>query len=233
MSCSAYYCTLFELVSHVRAAHSGNNLAIVCGVRGCPRIFAKTNTWYKHIRSSHLEDYCKRGLTVSSLQENTEEPSYAGSEDEEEMDITMTADMSTTEWNDPMEELNITDTNPTEWRDPVEAHSPLGVTKETIVGKMLKLKDKHRLSSSAVDEVVELVQLVCDNMRAKSMSAIIRSGEINCMDLNSDFFNELPEVFESVNCPLAMLETAYKQRQYVIENLPYIVRILVTSSKLA
>ena len=58
--CESRYALLFELVVHVRAAHSSVcNLNFVCQVNGCPRIFKKTNTWYKHVRGQHMEEYLR------------------------------------------------------------------------------------------------------------------------------------------------------------------------------
>ncbi len=87
----------------------------------------------------------------------------------------------------------------------------------------MKLKEKYRLSAAAVDEVVELVQLVCNDITTKSIAAIVNSGEMNGMDVTSHFFNELPDVMDDVSCPLDMLKTAYKQQAYTTKNLPYVV----------
>ena len=63
--CASRYALLFELVGHVRAAHSADcNLNFVCQVKGCPRIFQKTNTWYKHVRAQHKEEYFKKEVST-------------------------------------------------------------------------------------------------------------------------------------------------------------------------
>jgi len=55
--CEARYVSLYDLVSHVRAAHSHERFLLVCGVRGCPRSFQQANSWYRHIRNVHSSEY--------------------------------------------------------------------------------------------------------------------------------------------------------------------------------
>jgi len=58
--CEARYVGLYDLVSHVRAAHSHERYLLVCGVRGCPRSFQQANSWYRHIRNAHSHKYQRR-----------------------------------------------------------------------------------------------------------------------------------------------------------------------------
>lgn len=58
--------SLFDLVSHVRAAHSSEVLNFTCGINDCPKTFTKTNTWYKHVAKKHLEEYMKGPEVLSS-----------------------------------------------------------------------------------------------------------------------------------------------------------------------
>ena len=59
------YALLFDLVGHVRAAHSADcHLSLICQVNGCPRIFKNTNTWYKHVRAQHKEEYFTKEVSA-------------------------------------------------------------------------------------------------------------------------------------------------------------------------
>ena len=173
----------------------------MCTINGCPRIFTNANTWYKHIRNIHLDEYTRKGgssyeesISVSSVEENVEELLSA----EEDF------------------------LNPSELLIHPEQSS--SIMREEVSGKLIKLKEKHRLSCAAVNEIVELVGLVCNDITSKSMSAIMDLGETSGMDMTSEFFTGLPEVVESIDYPLDMLKTNYKQQVYVAKNLPYVVR---------
>ena len=48
--CFGSYVYLKDLASHVRATHSSEaSLNYVYQVQGCPRIFKRPSTWYKHV----------------------------------------------------------------------------------------------------------------------------------------------------------------------------------------
>ena len=172
----------------------------MCTIHGCPRIFKNTNTWYKHIRKSHFNEYTRRGVQEESMEESDSDDELPSSENE-----------------------SIDFLNSSESVHPVQSRTPL-ITKEQISGKLIKLKEKHRISCAAVNEIVELVELVCNDITSKSMSAIIDSGVTNGMDMTSEFFTGLPEVLEGINYPLDMLKTNYRQQVYVAKNLLYVVR---------
>lgn len=67
---SSSYAFLSDLVGHIRAVHTSEIFELVCQVNGCPQIFHKTNTWYKHVRKQHLEEYKKGPTTPSGDDDN-------------------------------------------------------------------------------------------------------------------------------------------------------------------
>jgi purine nucleoside permease len=93
-----------------------------------------------------------------------------------------------------------------------------------VVGKLLKLKEKHVISQDAMYEVVELVQMICDNTAANALSAIMLLGDESGFDTTSHFFQQLPGIHEGLNSPLASIGTTYRQQSYIAQNLPYVVR---------
>ena len=204
--CAASYSCLFDLVSHVRAVHSVEmNLTLVCQVNGCPRMFRKTNTWYKHVVQSHHEEYSKKN------------PSEFHHEGDDMID------------EDVIDEEDLIDEHDGHTESSPEEVQPEGsmvqLSEEVIAGKLLKIREKHLVSYSAISEVVELVNSVCDSMATKCLTAIWQLGEDSGMDTSSAFFQELPQVFEQLSSPLSSVGTAYKQQSFVARNLPYVVRL--------
>lgn len=196
--CSGKYVALRDLVSHVRAAHS-SEVNYICGVRGCLRTFRRTSTWYKHIQDSHYEDYQNTNPEVLS---NTPEG------DNHEVDAVQV----------PMDTFDsFSEEVPTSYSggDPP--------SEKAMAAKLIRIKEYHNLSQVAVDDIVDLVQTVCDDSSMKAMSAIRHCGEHLGMDISSTFFQEISEIFQNLNYPLSSVETAYKQQLFVINNLPYVV----------
>ena len=202
--CESRYALLFELVVHVRAAHSSDyNLNFVCQVKGCPRIFKKTNTWYKHVRSQHMEEYFTREVLIA---ENPQS-------DDEEME-NFTGDDGGEEPDPP--------TNPS---CPNSCTSNI-ISPDAAAGMLLKLKEKYKLSHAAVDEVIQVFGIMTDHVVTKTLSAVEQSAEAHGMDLTSPFFENLPKIAEDVSNPFSALETAYRQQTYVSKNFPYVVSLI-------
>ena len=206
--CFGSYVYLKDLVSHVRAAHSSEaSLNYVCQVQGCPRIFKRPSTWYKHVINVHSEKYWGGSISGDFFEEMNAEEMNAEENSDDNFD-----QMDDSEYEQFQQE-----------ECPV-----LESAEEIIVGKLVKLKQHHRLSNVAVENVVELVDSVCSELSTKAVSVIRSCGENLGMDLSSQFFERLPGIFESLTSPLASVETSYKQQLYIANNLPYVVRAFNT-----
>lgn len=195
--CLANFVCLFDLVSHVRAAHSVEHLNLVCRVDGCPRMFRRTNTWYKHVIKRHREEYDRNhdpDTHVSS--------SDSQSEGEDAQDVA----------DDNMEDINygesfegesshqsIPQDIPQDSSFPLYATNdiPPFISDEAVAGKLIKIREQYLLSHAAVGEVVELVQTVCNNMAMRSLSAILQSGEA----LGMGFFSRPTRNFRTADPP--------------------------------
>ena len=58
ISCVAIYETLYELISHLRSAHSHESIRIICDVEpDCQQLFITPNAWYWHVRKYHYNVY--------------------------------------------------------------------------------------------------------------------------------------------------------------------------------
>lgn len=217
--CSASYVCLRGLVSHIRGTHSEEvPLDFVCQVNDCPI----TNTWYKHVVNKHREDYDETVTASPSSDQEGEsiaDDSTAEDESEEEdnsevpMDLEVLSCMST----------GCDDTVTGISSSPSINEAPVCINEEDIAGKLIRLKEKHMLSHAAVDEVVELVQMVCDNTVANALSEAVLLGEECNLDMTSEFFKQLPDIFETLSYLLARIGTAYRQQSYIVKNLPYVV----------
>ena len=64
--------TLRALVSHYNRVHANeSNFRVVCNVEECPASFTKFNSFYKHVKRSHQQEY--DGTIVDSGKEVSEE----------------------------------------------------------------------------------------------------------------------------------------------------------------
>ena len=86
------------------------------------------------------------------------------------------------------------------------------------------IKENHRLSQAAVDDIVQLVQTVYNDV---STSAVRHHGEESGVDMSSDFFQQLSEILEQLKSPIESVKTAYKQQSYITKNLPLVSVIII------
>ena len=185
---------LFELVGHVRAAHTANcNLNFVCQVKveGCPRIFKKANTWYKHVLAEHKDEYFKKEVSISPA------PKLA---DQEMEDLTMFLDDGGEGSSTSVEPPDVSN----------DSCSPNFVTQDMAAGMLLKLKEKHKLSQAAIDEVIDVVGVITEDVITKTLSAVKQSAESHGVDVTTPFFRNLPNITDSLSNPLTILGTAYR-----------------------
>lgn len=226
--CSATYISLYELVSHVRAVHSAEkHLNLVCKVDDCTRVFKNTNTWYRHLIKNHHKAY---------MSNDREDDRSCNPED----DLLSSQDDSSSDQEDGTDDMNGVSENehtdlsaevselPQGEGVPSLAIGPLhqvpgSITKEVAAGTLIKLKVKHLLTNSAINDVVELVGVVCDSVITNTLSALSLEVEACGMDTTSTFFQRLPEILEHHSNPLATIGTTYRQQSFISKNLPYVV----------
>lgn len=236
--CRANYINLYSQVSHMRAVHSvENDLNFTCQVDGCPAMFKRPDTWYKHVLNSHRQEYYNStGISAQAGEDGTYDMSgdlHGEREDsdmgDEREDCILGDDMhdeDNTLCDTVMHEDGTSDLPPMELVHSEQLNNsiPSFISDDVVPGKLLKLKEQYMLSHAALGEVVELVQTVCNNMSTRMLSEILKRGELFGMDLSSDFFEGLPELFVQQSYPLISLETAFKQQSYICKKLPYVVQ---------
>lgn len=200
--CFASYINLQELVSHVRASHNG--LSLVCQVNHCSKTFSNGNSWYRHVLKYHRVEYLNE---ISDSESSNDDDILSDTPSECSSGV------------------HDHESYPDDAMSPDEAPSegPMTISKEEIAGKLLRIKEKYLISNAGVDEIMELVESVCDRTCASVLSATFLSGEACGLNTTSNFFLQLPELLDSVKSPLATIRTTYRQHSYIAQNLPYVV----------
>ena len=199
------------------------NLNYVCKVDGCPRMFSKTNTWYKHVIQYHHEEYFKKNASS--------EVKYGAEPDDDDDDNQMELSVGGA-WPEGSDgEMDFSGGGA--WPEGSDDGNYLPTTilsEKVIAGKLLKIREKHLVSHAVINDIMELVESICNDMSTKAISSIHQSGDECGMDTSSLFFQELPQIFERLNSPLASIGTAYKQQSFIAKNLPYVVSIIISLS---
>lgn len=183
--CSSKFIYLRELVSHVRGSHSeGAPLGFVCHVNECEEVFVNTNSWYRHVIKKHRDLYVSRTPGTHCVSDATyphnlsSDPSMLDSTDDPSTHYV--ADNSSSAEDSGDNGGCNDDTSVC-----MENDIPTFISERDIATKLIRLKEKHMLSVIALNEVVDLVKLVCDNTIASAMSAITLAGELSELDPNS------------------------------------------------
>ena len=179
--CAGVFPNLYDVVGHSRSSHPDMNA--VCCVNGCTYKINKAASWYRHVRHCHLPQYLDRTIftdprpviTGEGVASHGEEMMYQNFEEPKEP-------IMETESTDP--DLVIdpayydhqdSESSNTEYEDPNLLRDDL------IAGMVLNLRDKHRLSQTALDEVITITS-VCEHVKAKALMTI----EMAASDLNID-----------------------------------------------
>lgn len=121
-------------------------------------MFSNTNTWYKHVRDKHQEEYCRKCPDIPA-------PTLPTPEDQ------LGAEMDSR--NSDQDE----DITPLTLDTPLVNDAPTFVTQDVADGLLLKLKGRHRLSQAAIDEVVQIIGTVSEHIVIESLTALRQCGE--------------------------------------------------------
>lgn len=80
--------TLKMLVRHISVEHAAMpNFKVICGVDGCPDQYKKMNSFRKHLRLSHADEYCDENLPEDEeLPRNEDPPLESSSASESDCD---------------------------------------------------------------------------------------------------------------------------------------------------
>ena len=190
--CNGVYISLSKLVGHARGSHQYLN--VKCGVSGCDELMSSAATWYKHVRLHHRAEYYDNALPEISA-----EPEHHH-ESEPSADET-TGDLGE---NDEMELSSITAS------DTENLGSPIDDSTYMLTASFLNLKDKHKLSQAAFDDVIKLAEHTCEHMKMKIIQDIKLLAEEQAFDVNSCFYQSLEDRVTNVESPVHNVGSAYQ-----------------------
>lgn len=179
--CEARYVSLYDLASRASGSFSWA-LSPRCGVRGCPRSFQQANSWYRHIRNSHSSEYQSRepfpnlddangGLHLELMVVNPPESPVHSIQDPNE---------STFDDNQPGSDSQQT-----------VPENPHFILSDVAAGLLMKLKDKHHLSQTALDDVVETTSSVWEHVLQEVHIAIQEVANKRNMNPQSSFLEDV------------------------------------------
>ena len=200
--CDGIYVSLSKLVGHARGSHQYLN--VKCGVNGCDELMSSAVSWYKHVRLHHRAEYYDSVVPETSAESRRHETTgdFDGDNDEMELAVITASDTETADMDS-------------------EADS----TYNMLTASFLNLKDKHKLSQAAFDDVIKLAEHTCEHMKMKIMEDMKLLAEEQAFDVNSCFYQSLEDQIANMESPVHNVGSAYQQKKYFSANLPYIVSI--------
>ena len=208
--CNSCYNSLYDLVSHIRAAHSG--LELTCGINECTKVFFSTSTWYQHVRSAHFEDYYSKPSEQIRSSSSRFEPDSPSS---------------------PMEITDHDETAQTEAQVVEGAFtnglcaSPTQCTSTDVAaGMLIKLKEGCRLSQRAMKEVIDITNFICDHVINKAQVVVSEIGQQHHLNSTASLMLDLNAALQQISNPFTELQTTYRQHTYIAQNMPYVVSII-------
>lgn len=143
--CNGIYVSLSKLVGHVRGSHQYLN--VKCGVSGCDELMSSAASWYKHVKLHHRAEYYDNVLPEISTHHESELSAHETTGDFGE--------------NDEME-LSVITGGDTE---NVDSQGRIDDSTYLLTASFLNLKDKHKLSQAAFDDVIKLAERTCEHMK--------------------------------------------------------------------
>ncbi len=96
-----------------------------------------------------------------------------------------------------------------------------------IANMILNLKDKHKLTQAAQDDVVDTTACVCEFIKNDVKSAVEDLAYDHSIDSTSPFVTGVISILNTIRSPMHDLHTAYKQQNYISSSLPYVVSQLL------
>ena len=224
--CCSYYPRLFDLVSHTRSVHPVLN--IKCGIDHCDKQVNKADSWYRHVRIHHSHHYnstdsAKQAVASTTIATVTTGHSElfrteGGDSDKAETSTTSTdgiSDSTISEDTSPMVDDSFE-------VQALESNLHSGSQRE-VTNMILNLKDKHKLTQAALDDVVDTTACVCELIKNDVKSAVEDLVYDHNIDSTSPFVVGVMSVLDTIRSPMHGLHTAYKQQNYISSSLPYVV----------
>ena len=185
----------------MRAAHSHERFLLVCGVHGCPRSFQQANSWYRHIRNAHSNEYQNR--------ESFQNLDDANVGLHSELMVVNPPESPVHSIQDP-DEPAFDDDQPGSDSQQTVPENPHFISRDVAAGLLMKLKDKHRLSQTALEDVVETTSSVCEHVLQEVHIAIQEAANKHNVNPQSPFLQDVMDCIETATNPLQVLHIGNK-----------------------
>ena len=175
-----------------------------CGVGGCNEHFHSAINWYKHVRLQHTSNYYQTTILNTTIEPDCD----VGSEQPDSLEDLMDIDsrMLSGEHSISENELSISENE----------HSSISDNEdEMITATILNLKDKHKMSQAAFDDVTKLMEHVCSHMKKKAVQDIEMLTGGHTIDKNSQLYKGMVSCINEVESPISTPGSAYQQKNFL------------------
>lgn len=196
----SYCCSTWRLhTKHVFESHSSvPNFSFVCGINGCTRTFCKYSTIKSHVARKHCDvdlDTVEVGrITSLSLESSVADNIEDSTQETIESQVEVCAD-------------RIVSSNQMQ---------------KTAALYLLTLKERYKITQTAVDFVVSQTKHIVDNVVTDLHSAAEKEiKKLSC--LNDEDASRILSVFTDVRDPFLGLETHYLQCKFYEEYFGFLV----------
>ncbi|XP_065902216.1 uncharacterized protein [Dysidea avara] len=208
--CSFNHFTVKDILSHIRAYHSNEpNFCVTCGLDGCSTTSRTFSGLYSHIYRHHREYIDKRGSCNADNDDIVESTSNQGKTQAQDV----AADSTSRSFDEPLTNINDQGVELTADIEFLTGHDREAIKRSSAL-LLLKLKEHHRLSQAAIDDVVEgfrgLFTSTMEYVKAALRSKLADIG-FNPCDINA-----MDEVFNDIEEPFSGLATEYQQNAYYL-----------------
>ncbi|XP_066934860.1 uncharacterized protein [Clytia hemisphaerica] len=233
--CPSFKClTLRLLLQHINAVHSRQiNFKVQCGVNGCPSIFTKYNSLYKHTLKHHADVYNGNNTNNNSVLSvndvNSSDGSCAGEYDIHASDQQNEANDSSSKNSENYASEDLTRdevTNTIANNDVFEANDsdrrdynhPEIDSKRAGASFILKIRERNKLTQATVDSIVDGTNLLMEQIlisKKREIEKVLEQCTSNCKD-------EIAKILENTTSPFEGLETRNLQNTYAKENFNHV-----------
>jgi len=232
--CYAFYNSLFDQVSHVRNAHNSNTMNISCVIKDCNFQFVNVDTYYKHVRRYHFDEYFKKQNPIGFSKPNFYDEAIATvpvhSQAQQVSCSTSSTDAATeymenalNELPDPAPDCSFKDSMGFDENHCVNLDENQVSVEQNIAKYFMKLKVDHKLTQTSFNDVIKIsqyaLQTVVESMRHKVCNKLVHHNA------PSQLCQEIDSIFDSCTSYQENLQSAYLQNKYISANFPYVVRL--------
>ena len=93
-----------------------------------------------------------------------------------------------------------------------------------MTASLLNLKDRHKMTQAALNDVTKLVERTCTHLKEKILQDVKLLADEHEFDTDSPFYKSLDDYLTNHTIPIyTCIGSAYQQKNYFASNLLYVV----------